>query len=388
MGEGLDILIVDDNPANLLALESILDDPHYHLVKAHSGQEALRLLLKRNFAAILLDVQMPGMSGFETAEIVRSLDRTRRIPIIFVTAFNKENADVLQGYSLGAVDYVFKPIVPEMLRAKVAVFVELHEKTQELLDSQRKLEQRVQERTAQLTTLNQELVQEIERRTKAEKVIEESLREKVTLLQEIHHRVKNNLQIICSLLDMQRDRVEDEKTRRILQDSESRIMAMALVHEQLYRSEDLANIDTQVFLDQLAGTLLRSYIETPGSITIEQHVHPFFLSVNTALPVALIVNELITNCLKHAFTKGGKGAIRMEFRSNEPTGYTLVVADNGIGFPQGLDLSKSKSLGMRLIKTLAEDQLEGNMEILQERGTEFRITFPALREKKGKGGGQ
>jgi CheY-like chemotaxis protein len=126
------ILLVDDYPANLLALEAIFDGLDYNLVKATSGEAALECLLKQDFAAILLDVQMPGMNGFETAALIRARERSRHTPIIFLTAINKSEDNVFKGYSVGAVDYLFKPIIPEILRAKVAVFVDLQKKTQEL----------------------------------------------------------------------------------------------------------------------------------------------------------------------------------------------------------------------------------------------------------------
>src|SRR5689334_24696835 len=134
--EQVDILIVDDRPENLLALEAILEPLHQHLVRASSGEEALRRLLERDFALILLDVQMPGMNGFETARIIKSRERTKFIPIIFLTAISKEEAYVFEGYSVGAVDYLFKPFQPAILRSKVGVFVELYQKQRQVGEQQ------------------------------------------------------------------------------------------------------------------------------------------------------------------------------------------------------------------------------------------------------------
>ena len=128
----VDILIVDDRPENLLALEAILEPLHQRVVRASSGEEALRKLLTRDFAVILLDVQMPGMNGFETARLVKSRERTKHIPIIFLTAISKEEQYVFEGYSVGAVDYLFKPFQPEILRTKVAAFVDLHQRQRQL----------------------------------------------------------------------------------------------------------------------------------------------------------------------------------------------------------------------------------------------------------------
>ncbi|MBD2042358.1 ATP-binding protein [Microcoleus sp. FACHB-672] len=155
------ILLVDDHPKNLLALEAILEGLGQNLVKAQSGEEALRCLLHQDFAVILLDVQMPGIDGFETATLIRERQRTRLTPIIFLTAFSKSDSFVFQGYSLGAVDYLFKPIEPEILISKVSVFVDLFKKTaevkrqaEEISSLNRDLEQRVLERTAQLEAAN------------------------------------------------------------------------------------------------------------------------------------------------------------------------------------------------------------------------------------------
>ena len=129
------ILLVDDRPENLLALEGILEPLGQNLLYAHSGEDALRQLLLHDVAVILLDVQMPGLDGFETAALIKQRERTRHIPIIFVTAISKDEEHVFRGYSAGAVDYVFKPFNPDVLRSKVAVFIELHEKTEQLRQS-------------------------------------------------------------------------------------------------------------------------------------------------------------------------------------------------------------------------------------------------------------
>jgi two-component system, sensor histidine kinase and response regulator len=154
------VLLVDDKPENLLALEAMLEDLPINLVKASSGEEALRHLLQRNFATVLLDVQMPGMDGFDTATLIRERKRSRHIPIIFITAINRTESHVFRGYSVGAVDYMFKPIVPEVLRAKVMVFVELYLKNEEINQQAQRIEEMnvaLENQLQEVTRLNREL---------------------------------------------------------------------------------------------------------------------------------------------------------------------------------------------------------------------------------------
>lgn len=162
------ILLVDDRTENLLALESLLGDLGHDLVMAHSGEEALKCLLKQDFAVILLDVQMPGMDGFETAELIRGRERSQHTPIIFLTALDRSDARVFKGYAVGAVDFLFKPFMPEVLRSKVAIFVDLYRKTLAIQHHAAELEQRVQERTIDLTQANAALTSEIKERKRVE----------------------------------------------------------------------------------------------------------------------------------------------------------------------------------------------------------------------------
>jgi len=164
----VNILLVDDRMENLLALESLLGDLGHNLVLANSGTEALKCLLKQDFAVILLDVQMPGLDGFETAELIHGRERSQHTPIIFLTALDRSDARMFKGYAVGAVDVLFKPFMPHVLRSKVAVFVDLFRKTQAIQRHAAELEQRVRERTADLTDVNLALTAEIAERQRAE----------------------------------------------------------------------------------------------------------------------------------------------------------------------------------------------------------------------------
>jgi response regulator RpfG family c-di-GMP phosphodiesterase len=198
--EPINILIVDDEPKNLVALETVLDDPSYRLVRAGSADEALLALVAAEFALLVLDIQMPGMNGFELAQMVKQRKKTASIPIIFLTAYYSEDQHVLEGYSTGAVDYLHKPINAAVLRSKVAVFAQLHRKTRESVLASNALLAEVAERREaqkQLRELNQELEQRVAARTAALVKSEEAMREadkrKDEFLAMLGHELRNPL---------------------------------------------------------------------------------------------------------------------------------------------------------------------------------------------------
>ena len=366
----INVLVVDDHPENLLALEAILDGLGQNIVKAHSGAEALRCLLNQDFAVILLDVQMPDMDGFETATLVRNRERSRHTPIIFLTAFSASDNLLFKGYSLGAVDYLFKPIQPEVLTVKVAVFVDLFENTVEIKRQAAQLEAI----NTELSELNKLLKQEIDERKRVEEKITSSLKDKEVLLKETHHRVKNNLQIISSLLNLQCRSIQDQQTFAIFKESQNRIETMALIHEQLYQSKELSEIDFAKYINSLASNLFSTYAVSAGTIALQINIHNVFLDIHTAILCGLLINELVSNSLKYAFPTDNKNEICIEMCLHKEHSYTLTVRDNGVGFPKNLVFQNTKSIGLQLVNALTE-QLEGSIELNNNIGTEFKITF-------------
>ncbi|MBC7185633.1 MAG: PAS domain S-box protein [Calditrichaeota bacterium] len=219
------------------------------------------------------------------------------------------------------------------------------------------------------------VAQDITARKMAEETLAASLREKEMLLKEIHHRVKNNMQVVCSLLNLQCDRVTSPEAAQALRDSQNRVKSMALIHEKLYRSASLSRIDFGEYLQSLVSGLVRSYA-TNGRVGTELAVEKVELGVDQAIPCGLIVNELVSNALKHAFPEQQEGMIRVRFQ-REDGRCLLAVADNGVGFPSALDFRATNSLGMQLVTTLV-DQLEGEIQLLRDGpGTHFSISFPA-----------
>lgn len=214
------------------------------------------------------------------------------------------------------------------------------------------------------------VLRDVTDRKRSEK-IKQSLKEKEILLQEIHHRVKNNIQIISSLLSLQSFYIKDEKYKEMLKDSQDRIKSMALIHEKLYQSANLADISLEEYIQDLVQSLYRSY--GTSSITLEVEGSDVSLGIDAAIPCGLIINELVSNSLKHAFPDD-KGKIRICFRSKDDD-IELVVSDNGMGIPDTIDFRTTESLGLHLVTILVEDQLKGTVSLERSNGTTFIITF-------------
>jgi PAS domain S-box-containing protein len=208
---------------------------------------------------------------------------------------------------------------------------------------------------------------------KAEEEIKKSLKEKNILLQEIHHRVKNNMQIISSLLSLQSRYVNEEIALNLLKESQGRIRAMALVHEKLYQSENLGNINFAEYIKSLIMELESLYRVNKSLLKTEINVEDVYLDINAAIPCGLIINELISNTIKHAFKEGTEGNINIKF-SRKENDYILSVQDNGIGLPSNISLENTDTLGLKLVNALVK-QLEGTTEIKRNNGTQFIIKF-------------
>ncbi|MCX6559330.1 MAG: PAS domain S-box protein [Candidatus Aminicenantes bacterium] len=215
---------------------------------------------------------------------------------------------------------------------------------------------------------------DVTEKRRAEDDLARSLREKEILLKEVNHRVKNNMQVLSSLLNFQAGFIQDPAALRMLQDSRDRIRTMALVHEKLYRSPDLSRIDFAEYLGHLASILIDSYAMTRGRIELDLDVRDAFLSLSAGIPCGLIVNELVSNALKHAFPDDRRGRIRIELKPTGPGAYRLVVADDGVGLPADVDFGNAATLGLQIVGMLV-DQMSGKAEIERRAGTEIRVLF-------------
>ena len=236
------------------------------------------------------------------------------------------------------------------------------------------LERQVQERTFALQALNEQLHRDIARRAAVEDQLRASLKEKEVLLREVHHRVKNNMQVISSLLNLQSGQIEECHIRGLFRESQHRIQTMALIHDTLYASSDLANINLLTFTSTLTSYLTNAYATADSHITLCIQADEVLVPPDTAVPYGLILNELVSNALKHAFPDGRGGQINLMLRRHPPSQAMLTVQDNGCGFPPDIDFRATNSLGLQLVNALTE-QLGGTITLERHDGTAFTLTF-------------
>lgn len=233
-------------------------------------------------------------------------------------------------------------------------------------------------------TLYQKAQEEIRERTSAEKMLVKALEERELLIKEIFHRVKNNMQVISSLISIQSEKIQDKDIKSIFIETRNRVNAISLIHEKLYRAGDLSRIDFSDYISVLMNNLKHIYTHT-GTIDVVYNNQKLFLPIDIAVPCGIIINELVTNSFKHAFDVNGHEAkkIEVKFGMNETQDkYYISVKDNGKGFPENMDIAANENtLGLRLLKTLAS-QIEGKLECHNHNGTEIKITFPPSRYKE------
>jgi PAS domain S-box-containing protein len=226
------------------------------------------------------------------------------------------------------------------------------------------------------------IAQDITEKKLAESRIKNSLKEKEVLLKEVHHRVKNNLQVISSILNLQSGYIKDSKTLEILKESQNRIKSMAFIHESLYQTKDFSKINFSEYIANLSENLVHSYEIYNNYIELKLNIEQVYLNLDLAIPCGLILNELVSNSLKYAFPKNRKGEVRIDIKVKKNE-IMMSVSDNGIGLPKNLDIAKSDTLGLQLVHALTE-QLDGNikMKSAYNKGTTFKINFNYIKNKQ------
>jgi signal transduction histidine kinase len=325
LDDRVNILLVDDQPANLIALEAMLQGLGQNLVKAESGREALKSLLTHEFAVILLDVKMPDMDGFETATLIRQRDKSRHTPIIFLTAADTTQTQAVRGYAVGAVDYMVKPVVPEFVRSKVAVFVELAKKT-ELLKRQARLLAESEHAARELAEVRAGLVRDLEHKN----------RELESFSYAVSHDLRAPLRRIDSfsraVLESQGDRLDDPGRRFLSRVRQASQHMSQLIDDVLYLSRvtraDLR--EQEVDLSAVAGLILTRLQESDPDRSVEVKVRPGVVVTGDGQLLKIALDNLLENAWK--FT-AKQAETRIEFGVTQVSGEpTYFVRDNGAGF--------------------------------------------------------
>jgi len=230
-----------------------------------------------------------------------------------------------------------------------------------------------------------EVSRDITKTVSAERHLIRSLDEKETLIKEIHHRVKNNLMVVQSLLKLQSNKARYKADRQMFAESENRVRAMGMIHERLYRSGDLSTIDMPEYINSLASVLFSSYRQDNSMVELRVQTDDLSMDIDTIIPCGLILNELVSNALKYAFPKGQKGLIEVRLTDNGDNTCTLKIMDNGIGLPEGLDLYSTDTLGMQIVTSLCQ-QIDASLEVSNEGGTAFMVTFSIKGPRQEKNG--
>jgi two-component sensor histidine kinase len=206
-----------------------------------------------------------------------------------------------------------------------------------------------------------------------------ALQEKELLIREVHHRVKNNMQVMSGLLDLQASSTGNPELTEMLNESKSRIRAMALIHEKLYDSKDFTRIDLAGYVRALSQELFQVYAINPGKIDLIIQINgAIYVNISKAIPCGLILNELISNALKHAFSGDELGKLQITIHETKNAEIEIVICDNGLGLPDDVDIHRLRSVGLYLVNELVTKQLDGQIEVRRDGGTEFRIKFPLL----------
>ncbi len=399
----VNVLLIEDNLTDTALIREMLKEsrkPKFKLQNTRRLEDGLNYIKEKGADVLLLDLNLPDSFGFDT--FLKAKESAPQIPIVILSAFDDEDI-AINAVKGEAQDYLIKGKVDSSLLARsISYAIERKAIESELVRHRDHLEELVQERTAELQTANNMLRNEIEERKMAEIEIKASLDEKNILLEEIHHRVENNLEIISNIIGLEYIKINDKKPIEIYQESQNRVKAIALIHETLSRSEDFAIIDFNRYAHDLVNHLFKSYA-VDKNIKVNMDIDGILLDIDTAVPCGLILNELVTNSIKHAFPvpypEGGKlledalteplnrefvhvqltdqnditGEINIKFTLDDGN-FILKVRDNGIGLPDNIDFRYAETTGMQLVNALVR-QLDGLIDLETGNGCEFKITF-------------
>ncbi len=342
----ISVLFVDDNETIRQLYRRILEKHVNHLYIAENGSHGLELYLKHKPDLVITDMVMPVMNGLEMVKEIKKIAPEAKF--VVMSAYSEKDS-FIESIHLGVDGYLMKPVEAKKLLSLIDEF-------------------------AGITLMKWELEAKEKKRQEAEEYLKKSLAEKDVLLREVHHRVKNNMQIISSILSMQSRNIDDPKLKEVLQESQNRIHSMALIHENLYNHKNLANIMFSTYIKSLAGNIARTYSNQQANIHFDYQIDDAYLPMDLAIPCGLIINELISNSFKYAFVNRNEGIISIHFEATGNDMFLLTVADNGVGISSDVNILKTKSLGMKILHRLVQ-QIDGELTSDFSNGTKFIIQF-------------
>jgi two-component sensor histidine kinase len=355
--EPLRILQVEDLPSDAALTERALTKAGYTVYseRVATALEMRAALAKQPWDLIVADYRLAEFDAKSALSLLH--ESGHDIPFIVVSGELGEELAVSM-MKAGAQDYLLKRNLARLAPAVEREIGDVRARRGRDV-AERALDESEQRFTAQGATL--------QRQTNL-------LHQRETMLREIHHRVKNNMQVMSSLLSLQSRAASNPETSRMLEENQNRIQSMALLHEILYQSEDLAVVDFSKYLRRMVDHLFRSFGVDNRQIRLHFELDPVSLELDDALPCGLLISEVISNSLKHGFPDGREGEVRIVLRRQSATVVLLILSDNGVGLPDQLDWTKTRSLGLRLVRVLAQ-QLRAELDIRSESGTQVKLVF-------------
>jgi two-component sensor histidine kinase len=355
------ILAVDELEEHLQLLSYMLKQvmPRVTFLEALSGKQGVDVAVKEAPDVILLDMHPPRIDGLKLCRLLKNNKITRHIPVILFTGLKTDSRFRLAALESGADAFLAKPIDPAELIVQVRAMLRI-----------KKAEDRLRKKGRRINRLKPAITEP----GNGEEKWKKALKEKETLMREIHHRVKNDLSMVASLLNIQGSCIKDREARDAFAESRRRIASIARIHEKLCGSRDLINIEVGHYITDLTAGLLQSYSIPEEFVQLNLDVREIHFNAETSVPIGLIITELFTNSLKYGFPKDKKLIVTICLKP-EGEYFHLVVGDNGKGIPRHIDWRNAETLGIQLVVQLTE-QLDGKIELERKEGTWFHITFP------------
>ncbi len=373
------ILIVEDKQESRYLLKVLLKKNGYEVVAAKNGKIALEMIDDNRIDLIISDILMPEMDGFKFCQLIKKDQRKKNIPFVFYTATYIDQKDEKFAKDLGADLFLRKPIEPEIFLKKIESIASKLQQGKYVpqetkLKNNGEIYHLYNERLIKkLEDKINELEKEVEKRTKIELELQKTIQEKNTLLQELYHRTKNNLQVISSMMRLKSSYLQNREIEKIFHEIENKILCMALVHQKLYESKNLSQLSLKKYFQSITELLKKSLVSKPQNIKIQICGDEIEVLIDTAMPLGIALNEIITNSINHAFPDHQKGEIKIKLQLTNDNEMVIDISDNGIGLPDNFDQNNDLGFGLQTVKDLVTYQLQGKFMLIQDKSFHCKI---------------